>query len=170
MRLWVPDWAAAKETPPWPSAVEDPAGAVVTNVELMISAVPGPACFGRGCLVLTGHRQTAKMHSWAFGLPRRAHGRAEQAQGTETRRCSAALSAWQWTWSLWKCSQVGKHRPRDTQNEKRDAVTSPKAAIPATGQAVRSRTALQSRKAWSWLGCVVPTPYPKAHQHSVLGN
>ena len=71
-----------------------------------------------------------------------SHAWEEEPQGTETGRCSAAAISCLAvghgaSGNAVSLSQIGKHRPReskDTQDEKRDAVTAPKAALLITGQ------------------------------------
>lgn len=82
---------------------------------------------------MTTGRHTAEQSS---------HAQEEEPQVTDTGRCSAAaISCLAMghgaSGNAVSLSQMGKHRPReskDTQNEKRDAVTAPKPAIFITGQ------------------------------------
>lgn len=82
---------------------------------------------------MTTGRHTAEQSSYA---------QEEEPQGTDTGRCSAAAigclaMGHGASGNAVSLSQMGKQRPReskDTQNEKRDAVTAPKTAIFITGQ------------------------------------
>lgn len=123
---------------------EDPAGAVTTNAQHPYKCTDHQhsprACLLQERVFGANRSQTNSQGSCAFG------GRAEQlctggsSTGHGARQmfcCSQCLAMACGASGNAAClSQVGKHRPRDSQNEKRADVIPPKAAMLTTGQAV----------------------------------